>query len=82
MLALEDKELGKVTIKPTPLSSKVSYLYYIYVKFKLHLNKRWRFQSPEWHRMVVSKNNPDQDVRIKIACRLDKPLNMKHCGYV
>ncbi|XP_034474279.1 calcium-dependent secretion activator isoform X2 [Drosophila innubila] len=58
MLALEDKELGKVTIKPSPLSSK----------------------SPEWHRMVVSKNLQDQDVRIKIACRLDKPLNMKHCG--
>ncbi|XP_033150546.1 calcium-dependent secretion activator isoform X2 [Drosophila busckii] len=60
MLALEDKELGKVTIKPTPLSSK----------------------SPEWHRMIVSKNLPDQDLRIKIACRLDKPLNMKHCGHL
>ncbi|KAL7726775.1 hypothetical protein ACLKA6_001492 [Drosophila palustris] len=58
MLALEDKELGKVTIKPSPLSSK----------------------SPEWHRMIVAKNAQDQDVRIKIACRLDKPLNMKHCG--
>ncbi|XP_026839101.1 calcium-dependent secretion activator isoform X3 [Drosophila erecta] len=60
MLALEDKELGKVTLKPTPLSSK----------------------SPEWHRMIVPKNLPDQDIRIKIACRLDKPLNMKHCGYL
>ncbi|XP_068152972.1 LOW QUALITY PROTEIN: calcium-dependent secretion activator [Drosophila tropicalis] len=60
MLALEDKELGKVTIKPTPLSSK----------------------SPEWHRMIVPKNLPDQDLRIKIGCRLDKPLNMKHCGHL
>lgn len=39
-------------------------------------------QAPEWHRLTVVKNHPDQDLRIKIACRMDKPLNMKHCGHL
>ncbi|XP_070814281.1 calcium-dependent secretion activator 1 isoform X4 [Chaetodon trifascialis] len=60
VLALEDKELGKVVLHPTPNSPKQS----------------------ELHKMTVSKGCPDSDLKIKLAIRMDKPQNMKHCGYL
>uniref|UniRef100_A0AAQ5Z5D1 Ca2+-dependent activator protein for secretion a n=1 Tax=Amphiprion ocellaris TaxID=80972 RepID=A0AAQ5Z5D1_AMPOC len=60
VLALEDKELGRVVLHPTPNSPKQS----------------------ELHKMTVSKGCPDNDLRIKLAIRMDKPQNMKHCGYL
>ncbi|XP_054882606.1 calcium-dependent secretion activator 1 isoform X1 [Poeciliopsis prolifica] len=59
VLALEDKELGRVVLHPTPNSPK----------------------QCELHKMTVSKGCPDE-LKIKLAIRMDKPQNMKHCGYL
>ena len=39
-------------------------------------------QASEWHKMLVSKSAADQDLRIKVACRMDRPLNLKHSGWL
>ena len=39
-------------------------------------------QAPEWYNAEVSKGSKDQELKLKIAVRMDKPMNMKHCGCV
>lgn len=37
-------------------------------------------KQAELHKMTVTKACPDQDLKIKLAVRMDKPQNMKACG--
>ncbi|XP_067934270.1 calcium-dependent secretion activator 1-like isoform X2 [Watersipora subatra] len=58
LLTIEDKELGKVTLKPTATNSK----------------------NPQFYKLTT-KNNTD-DLHLRVAVRMDKPQNMKYCGYL
>ena len=40
------------------------------------------FQAPEWKKLAIAKNSQDKELKLKIAVRMDKPMNMKHCGYL
>jgi calcium-dependent secretion activator len=62
MLAIEDKELGRVLIKPLPNTPTCT----------------------EWYTMYTGqKNKSEADyARIRLGIRIDKPANLKHCGYL
>ncbi|CAH8831513.1 unnamed protein product [Trichobilharzia szidati] len=38
-------------------------------------------RQPEWYKLQVAKNIPD-DLSIQLTLRMDKPNNLKHCGYL
>jgi calcium-dependent secretion activator len=60
IIRFDDKELGKLIIRPTPNTNR----------------------NAEWNKMEVAKNFPDRDIKIRITLRMDRPQNLKCCGYL
>ncbi|VDO94966.1 unnamed protein product, partial [Schistosoma margrebowiei] len=38
-------------------------------------------RQPEWYKLQTSKNVPD-DLQLQLTLRMEKPNNLKHCGYL
>ena len=39
-----------------------------------------QYQAPDWYKATVGQGSEDQHLKIKVAVRMDKPINMKQCG--
>ena len=37
-------------------------------------------QAGEWYKATVAKGSEDQQLRMKVAVRMERPMNMRHSG--
>jgi len=85
MLSLEDKELGKLVLRPTVLSSKTPEWCTMQPSSSANTNSTssGSAQAASSSSSLQGQfSNSDQELKIRIAVRMDRPQQLKHCGYL
>ncbi|KAI7794823.1 putative calcium-dependent secretion activator 2 [Triplophysa rosa] len=79
-LQTDQAEASKPTLSPQLILPSRKVKLFTEIRVVLHPTPNSPKQC-ELHKMTVTKGCSD-DLKIKLAVRMDKPQNMKHCGYL
>lgn len=81
MLSLEDKELGRLVVRPTVLSPKTPEWFTMQVNSSSAPSDRGS-GSAGGTSSSSGGGQSDEELKIRATIRMDRPQQLKHCGYL